>query len=80
MNKKIIHFGQDPHKPEFYNLIIVVSEILSDQLLDIKHEVFKHGFTIYYIDEDRIEACYKNRYMEVLNKYRELNGAGLKKN
>ena len=51
MNKKIHYFGKDTDKPEFYNLIIVVSDIPLGQLLDIKNEVLKCGFTIYHIDE-----------------------------
>ena len=77
--KKYIHFfSKDIDKPEFYNLIIVVSEISSGQLSDIKDEVLKRRFTIYHIDENRIEACYKDRYQEVLNKFRELDQTGWK--
>jgi hypothetical protein len=74
MHKQIIHFGQDPHKPEFYNLIVKVSDINSAELSnETRDELFQRGFTIYHSDEVTIEACFKHRYMGTLNKYRELH-------
>ena len=80
MNKKIHYFGKDIDKPEFYNLIIVISEIPSGQVSDIKDEVLQRGFKIYLIDENRIEACFKDRYQEVLDKFRDLDKAGWRAN
>jgi hypothetical protein len=37
------------------------------------------GLTKYYQDENTIEACFKHRYMEVLNKFRELDNDGWSK-
>ena len=78
MNKKIIHFGQDSDKAEFYNLIVKVTDIEPAQFLDMQEELLFKGFTIYYQDGNTIEACFKNHYMEVLNKFRELDKEGWK--
>ena len=74
MNKQIIHFGQDLNKAEFYNLIVKVSDINSTELFnEIRDELLQHGFIIYHFDEHTIEANFKHKYLEVLNKYRELD-------
>jgi len=79
MNKQIIHFGQDPHKPEFYNLIVLATNIGSEELSkEIQDDLFYRDFTIYFFDENQFEAEYKNRYEEVLNKYREIESNGWK--
>ena len=79
MNKQIIHFGQDPHKPEFYNLIVLATNIGSSDLSkDILDDLFSRHFTIYYFDEYQIEAAYKNKYHEVLDKLHELDKTGWK--
>jgi hypothetical protein len=72
LNKKIIHFGQDLDKAEFYNLIVKVTDIGSSQLSEIRDELLSREYTIYYSDDNTIEANFKNRYMEVANKFREL--------
>jgi len=79
MNKQIIHFGKDPDKPEFYNLIVVVTNIGSPELSkEIRDDLFVRDFTIHYFDENQIEANFKDRYQEVSNKYRELEKTGWK--
>jgi hypothetical protein len=79
MNKQIIHFGQDPHKPEFYNLIVLATNIGSiDLTKNILDDLFIKDFTIYYFDEYQIEAAYKNKYQKVLDKFRELDKTGWK--
>ncbi len=79
MNKQIIHFGQDPNKAEFYNLIVKVSDINSAELFnEIRDELLQRGFIIYHFDEYTIEANFKHRYLEVLNKYKELEKDGWK--
>ncbi len=80
MNKQIIHFGQDPDKEEFYNLIVLVTNIGSEELSkEIRDELLQRDFTIYYFDENQIEECFKHRYLELLNKFRELDKLGWKK-
>ena len=79
MNKQIIHFGRDPYQPEFYNLIIKASDINSAELSEeLRDELLAREFAIYYFDENVIEACFKHRYLEALNKYRELDKQGCK--
>ncbi len=79
INKQIIHFGKDPHKEEFYNLIVKVTDISSkDVFKDVWNELKHHGFIIHHNDEHTIEALFKNRYLEVLNKFRELEKIGWK--
>ena len=77
MNKKIIHFGQDLDKAEFYNLIVKVTDIGSSELsAEIRNELLSREFMIYYSDDDSIEANYKNKYWQVSQKFRELNVTG----
>lgn len=78
MNKQIVHFGQDPDKKEFHNLIVKVTDIGPAQFLDIQEELLFKGFTIYYQDGNTIEASFKNRYLEVANKFREIEKEGWK--
>ena len=57
MNKQIIYFGQDLDKEEFYNLIVKVTDINSQDLsTEIRDELLTREFTIYYFDEFQIEA------------------------
>ena len=47
MNKQIIHFGQDLDKAEFYNLIVKVTDINSQDLsIEIRDELLTREFTI----------------------------------
>ena len=79
MKIAIVHFGQNPDKEEFYNLIVKVTDINSQDLsTEIRDELLTREFTIYHIDEFTIEANYKNRYMQVLQKLRELEASGWK--
>ncbi len=79
MNKQIIHFGRDPYKPEFYNLIIrafgIGSSDLSEEIRDV---LLQKGFMLFHSDENIIEACFRNRYPEVLDKFHELEITGWK--
>jgi hypothetical protein len=62
MHKQILHFGQDLDKPEFYNLIVKVTDIGSSELSsEIRDELLSREFTIYYSDDDTIEAAFKHR-------------------
>ncbi len=80
MKKQIINFGQDPHKPEFYNLIVKVTDPSSrDQTKEVWVELKYHGLHIHHYNEHSIEAVFKNKYREVLNKFRELEKTGWKK-
>ena len=76
MKKQIIHFGQDLDRTEFYNLIVKVTDIGSTELSEIRDELLSREFTIYYSDDDTIEAAFKNRYNEAKDKYRELEKDG----
>jgi hypothetical protein len=52
---------------------VKVTEIGSSELSEeMRDELLTRDFTIYYFDENTIEACFKHRYKEVLNKYREI--------
>ncbi len=80
MNKQIIHFGKDPNKPEFYNLIVKVTDPSSrDQTKEVWIELKYHGFHIHHYDEYSIEAVYKDRYQKTLDKFRELEKTDWKK-
>jgi hypothetical protein len=77
LNNQIIHFGQDLDREEFYNLIVKVTDIGSSELsAEIRNELPSREFTIYYSDDDTIEANFKNRYMELANKLSELEKVG----
>ncbi len=77
MNKIIIHFGQDLNRAEFYNHIVKVTYINFSELSnETRDELLQRNFTIYYFDDDTIEAEYKHRYMEVANKSRDLEMTG----
>lgn len=79
MKKRILYFGQDLDKAEFYNLIVKVSDINSTELFnEIRDELLQRDFMIYHFDEHTIEANFKHGYMEVLNKYSELEKDGWK--
>jgi hypothetical protein len=56
---------------------VKVSDINSNEISnEIKNELLSRGFTIYYFDDYTIEANFKHRYLEALNKYRELDKLG----
>jgi hypothetical protein len=81
VNKQIIHFDQDLEKPEFYNILIKVSNIDSAELsTEIRDGLLRREFMIYYSQGDTIEAAFKNIYNEVKDKYRELEKDGWKRN
>jgi hypothetical protein len=68
-------------KEEFYNLILKIENITSkEQFQEVWEELQFHGINIFYHDENTIEGAFKHRYMEVLNKYRELDKCGWKSN
>lgn len=77
MNKQIIHFSQDLDKAEFYNLIVKVTDISSkNRFKEIWNELKVRKFTIYYFDDCTIEAVFKHRYLEVVEKFRQLEKQG----
>jgi hypothetical protein len=58
MKKTILHFGQDPDKKEFYNLIVKITDIdLPETSNEINSYLLTNGFTLYYSDENTIEAA-----------------------
>ena len=73
MHKQIIHFGQNPDKEEFYNLVVKSTDIPSQQeLSELKNELLRDDFIISFNDENVIKAYYKHRYLEVMYKFRHL--------
>ena len=80
MNKRLIQLGQDLDRAWFYNLIVKVSDISTEeQFKDMWNELKYHGFPIYSYDENTIQAVYKDRYQKVADKFRELEKEGWKK-
>jgi hypothetical protein len=48
--------------------LLGASDINSAELSEeLRDELLARDFTIYYIDENVIEACYKHRYLGALN-------------
>ena len=77
MHKQIIHFGQDSDRAEFYNLIVRATDIGSSELsVEMRDEPLSREFTIFYSDDLTIEAGFRNRYMEVPNKFGEMEKDG----
>ncbi len=73
MKKQIIHFGQDIDRKEFYNLIIKITDINSEELsVELRDDLLFNDFMIHYMDEYTIEACFKHRHLEVLHKWQKL--------
>ncbi len=78
MRKKIVYFGQNLDKAEFYNLIVNVTDIDSPETVvdEINSFMLANGFMLYHIDEYVIEAAFKHRYLEVAEKFRQLKKQG----